>query len=140
MSSNQDKGMSEKKQFAATYTRIVNFLKIIHIALYDFDMDNHYYPSNDLVFIKNIEKGIEQLNDLLAQLKIEQEKQINNKVLFTKLHHDMRLAINLIQGYAEMLLDVLQSELEPIGGNFDCIINAAKEILKNVDLLFKDKS
>lgn len=117
--------------------RINNYLSIISICLCNFSEDNQIYlERNDCAYVQKIEEGRIQMLTLLMELDDQMHEQPVEPAILSKYRHDLRLAVNIIQGYAEVLLEALQEKaITSVGGHFSIIIYASREILKNIELL-----
>lgn len=118
-------------------SRINNYLLIINICLSGFYIDiSQNFSDKDKKYIRKIEDNLKKLEDLLRKLdcRFNENKMEGEKI--TSILHDLRLSINIVQGYSELILDTFSKNYPtPIGGNFVLIISSAKEILKNLNWL-----
>lgn len=123
--------------FVNIRARIANYLAIIDLCIEGFEFDHgHHLNEEDKLYLSNIIDGKDELRSLMNKLdNVYASKSLSSEDL-TKFRHDLRLAINIILGYSEVILEVL-AENQPsyVGGNFALILQATREILKNVDLL-----
>lgn len=118
-------------------TRINNYITIIQICLQNFNRDNLLFlAENERIYLGKISKGISELFLLLQELDcLILDKRMTTK-LVDKLRHDLRSAINIIQGYSELIKEnIINNHESLMGGNFLIIISASQEILKNSDQL-----
>jgi signal transduction histidine kinase len=117
--------------------RINNYVTIIQICLVGFSHEHlNYLEGKERSYLQKIEEGRAQLFILLTELDLLiLDKKADPNVL-AKYRHDLRLAINVIQGYSEVIQEELYERTnQSVGGNFTLIADAAREILKNVDFI-----
>ncbi len=134
--------MSKSSELIINYchirSRIDNYNSVIHLCLTAFNFDNILYLKSEArAYLQKITEGSMEFFSLLNKLDIIyfEEKKVTADELGI-IRHDLRLAINIIQGYSEILLEeCAQQDASYMGGHFTLIISATREMLKNIELL-----